>query len=116
MEEKIKEIQNKINLVKQMNLADFENEEIIEDIKPVETPKQEPVQAEVIAAAAIPKVETTIELPVKRGRGRPAGSKNKKTLLKEAREKRKLEKLGLTEMPVVKRKRGRPLGSKNKKK
>ena len=116
LEEKIKEIQNKINLVKQMNLADFENEEIIEDIKPVETPKQEPVQAEVIAAAAIPKVETTIELPVKRGRGRPAGSKNKKTLLKEAREKRKLEKLGLTEMPVVKRKRGRPLGSKNKKK
>ena len=116
LEEKIKAIQNKINLVKQMNLADFENEEIIEDIKPVETPKQEIVQAEVIAAAAIPKVETTVELPVKRGRGRPAGSKNKKTLLKEAREKRKLEKLGLTEMPVVKRKRGRPLGSKNKKK
>ena len=116
LEEKIKAIQNKINLVKQMNLADFENEEIIEDIKPVETPIQEPIQAEVVAAAAIPKVETTIELPVKRGRGRPAGSKNKKTLLREAREKRKLEKLGLTEMPVVKRKRGRPLGSKNKKK
>ena len=116
LEERIKAIQNKINLVKQMNLADFENEEIIEDIKPVETPIQEPIQAEVVAAVAIPKVETTIELPVKRGRGRPAGSKNKKTLLREAREKRKLEKLGLTEMPVVKRKRGRPLGSKNKKK
>ena len=71
----------------------------------------------------ITEPELTVEIQeqddnaiVTRRRGRPAGSKNKKTLLKEARERRKLEKLGLTEMPVVPKKRGRPLGSKNKKK
>ena len=103
IEERIRAIQDKINLVKQMNFADFETEEVMN--------KQ------------ITEPELTVEIQeqddnaiVPRRRGRPAGSKNKKTLLKEARERRKLEKLGLTEMPVVPKKRGRPLGSKNKKK
>ena len=103
IEERIRAIQDKINLVKQMNFADFETEGVMN--------KQ------------ITEPELTVEIQeqdnnavVTRRRGRPAGSKNKKTLLKEARERRKLEKLGLTEMPVVPKKRGRPLGSKNKKK
>ena len=88
-----------------MNLADFESEDI-EPAKPIVEQKTivEPVQ------------NIVVEPNEPRRRGRPAGSKNKKTLLREAREKRKLEKLGLTEMPVVPKKRGRPLGSKNKKK
>ena len=45
--------------------------------------------------------------PVKRGRGRPLGSKNKKTLEREAKI--------ANEPQPVKRGRGRPLGSKNKK-
>lgn len=130
IEERIKSIQDKINRVKQMSLADFDEDEILLENKPtinqeiteeqttdyIETPIQEEIEISNIetAAAVIPKVETTVELSTRK-RGRPPGSKNKKTLLKEARERRKLEKLGLTEMPVVKRKRGRPLGSKNKK-
>jgi hypothetical protein len=43
--------------------------------------------------------------PVKRGRGRPPGSRNKKTLEREALEKEQAKKRG----------RGRPPGSKNKK-
>ena len=108
IEERIRAIQNKINLVKQMNLSDFESEEVEvqETVKP-QIVNMEPVKEE---------EEQEIVQEVPRRRGRPAGSKNRKTLLKEAREKRRLEKLGLTEMPVVPRKRGRPLGSKNKKK
>ena len=114
IEERIKAIQDKINLVKQMNLSDFESEEVevqetvkpqivnVESVKVEEEHQDQGQEQEIIQ-------ETT------RRRGRPAGSKNKKTLLKEARERRKLEKLGLTEMPVVPKKRGRPLGSKNKK-
>ena len=114
IEERIRAIQNKINLVKQMNLSDFEAEEVevqetvkpqivnVESVKVEEEHQDQGQEQEIIQ-------ETT------RRRGRPAGSKNKKTLLKEARERRKLEKLGLTEMPVVPKKRGRPLGSKNKK-
>ena len=45
--------------------------------------------------------------PAKRGRGRPLGSKNKKTLEREA--------MMANEPQPVKRGRGRPLGSKNKK-
>ena len=103
-----------INLVKQMNLSDFESEEVEvqETVKPqivnVESVKVEDEHQDQGKEQEIVQ-ETT------RKRGRPAGSKNKKTLLKEARERRKLEKLGLTEMPVVPKKRGRPLGSKNKK-
>ena len=114
IEERIRAIQDKINLVKQMNLSDFESEEVevqetvkpqivnVESVKVEEEHQDQGQEQEIIQ-------ETT------RRRGRPAGSKNKKTLLKEARERRKLEKLGLTEMPVVPKKRGRPLGSKNKK-
>jgi len=114
IEERIRAIQNKINLVKQMNLSDFESEEVevqetvkpqivnVESVKVEEEHQDQGQEQEIVQ-------ETT------RRRGRPAGSKNKKTLLKEARERRKLEKLGLTEMPVVPKKRGRPLGSKNKK-
>jgi len=114
IEERIRAIQNKINLVKQMNLSDFEAEEVevqetvkpqivnVESVKVEEEHQDQGQEQEIVQ-------ETT------RRRGRPAGSKNKKTLLKEARERRKLEKLGLTEMPVVPKKRGRPLGSKNKK-
>ena len=114
IEERIRAIQNKINLVKQMNLSDFESEEVEvqETVKPqivnVESVKVEDEHQDQGKEQEIVQ-ETT------RKRGRPAGSKNKKTLLKEARERRKLEKLGLTEMPVVPKKRGRPLGSKNKK-
>ena len=114
IEERIRAIQDKINLVKQMNLSDFESEEVevqetvkpqivnVESVKVEEEHQDQGQEQEIVQ-------ETT------RRRGRPAGSKNKKTLLKEARERRKLEKLGLTEMPVVPKKRGRPLGSKNKK-
>ena len=45
---------------------------------------------------------------LKRGKGRPKGSKNKKTLEREAA-------LAAQGIKQVKRKRGRPLGSKNKK-
>lgn len=101
LEERIRAIQDKINLVKQMSLSDLESEVTEEKVA------NEVVNQEIINLEPIQEIT--------RRRGRPAGSKNRKTLLKEARERRKLEKLGLTEMPVVPKKRGRPLGSKNKK-
>ena len=56
---------------------------------------------------AIPKGEIPAEED-KRKPGRPKGSKNKKTLEREARERAQLEQAG------QKRGRGRPKGSKNK--
>ena len=116
IEERIRAIQNKINLVKQMNLSDFESEEVEvqETVKP-QIVNVEPIRVEEVHQDQRQEQEQEIVQETTRRRGRPAGSKNKKTLLKEARERRKLEKLGLTEMPVVPKKRGRPLGSKNKK-
>lgn len=52
-------------------------------------------------------ITTVKQAPKKRGPGRPPGSRNKKTLAREALEK-------ASKKPVVKRKRGRPKGSKNK--
>ena len=46
--------------------------------------------------------------PTRRKRGRPPGSKNKKTLEQEAL-------MAAQGIKSIKRKRGRPLGSKNKK-
>lgn len=61
------------------------------------------------AAAAVPESNTTPEgTPRKRGRGRPPGSKNKKTLEREAAE-------AAASIVHVKRSPGRPPGSKNKK-
>ena len=55
--------------------------------------------------------------PSKRGRGRPPGAKNKKTLEKEEaeRQRRLAEGLPAEVSPEEKRKPGRPLGAKNKK-
>ena len=58
-------------------------------------------------------IENEVEqnFTVKRGRGRPKGSKNKKTLEREAA----LTASGAIQQPCEKRGRGRPKGSKNKK-
>ena len=65
------------------------------------------IERERLAAEAVAKGEIPAE-EVKRKPGRPKGSKNKKTLEREARERAQLEQAG------QKRRRGRPKESKNK--
>lgn len=74
------------------HFREFANEINIQEVKTVYKQERE-----------IPNVE-------KPHRGRPRGSKNKKTLEREARERAQ----GKAEEPKVKRKPGRPKGSKNK--
>ena len=77
--------------------------------KPTITDSDIESKREIVIMKAPDKEEKTIEEKPTRGPGRPKGSKNKKTLEREAEMKR----LGIVAPP--KRQRGRPKGSKNKK-